>query len=239
MSWREDVELLPNLSPTEFNVALGSVALVIIDMQYVDAHRDYGLGEALKQSHPEVWDRYFGLVEEVVTPNCSTLLELFRNLGELVIHVTYGPELPDGSDLVPIRRRGIKPPGLHPVGSFVHKILPPLEPREGELVINKTSRSVFNSTAIETVLRNVGVETVIVVGVTTSSCVETTARDAADRGFQTVVVEDAVGELDEDSHNATLRQIAMRFGRVWTTEQVIAELRELAPSDASDSVLAR
>ena len=60
-------------------------------------------------------------------------------------------------------------------------------------------------------LRNLGLETLVVAGVSTSSCVETTARDAADRGFQVVIVEDATAELDEPSHEATLKQWAVRW----------------------------
>ena len=63
-------------------------------------------------------------------------------------------------------------------------------------------------------LLNLGVDGLLVAGVSTSSCVETTARDAADRGFKVVIVEDATAEIDEPSHDATLRQFAVRWGRV-------------------------
>jgi biuret amidohydrolase len=91
-----------------------------------------------------------------------------------------------------------------------------VQPVEGELVINKTTRGAFNSTAIERVLRNMEIESVVVAGVTASSCVETTARDAADRGFYTVIVEDATSELDQASFETIMRQFAHRWGRVWT-----------------------
>jgi nicotinamidase-related amidase len=236
MSWREDAETLPNLGPAEFVVTLGSVALVIIDMQYFDAHRDYGLGADLKESHPEVWEYYAGRLEEFATPNSVRLLEAFREAGQLVVHVTYGPQLADGSDIgLALRNRPAVKGKVYPVGSFEHKFLPGLEPREGELVVNKTTRSAFNSTGIEALLRNVGIETLVVVGVCTSSCVENTVRDAADLGFQVVVVDDATAELDEESHNATLRQVAIRLGRVWMTHDVIEELGRLQ----STSTLAR
>ena len=69
-----------------------------------------------------------------------------------------------------------------------------------------------------------GNEGLVVAGVSTSSCVETTARDAADRGWKVVIVEDATAELDEPSHDATLRQFAVRFGRVWTVEETLSVL---------------
>jgi nicotinamidase-related amidase len=228
MGWREEAAALPNFSPSEFELQRDTTCLLVIDMQYVDAHREYGLGKSLKESHPAAWNYYFTRVEDVVVPGCRRLLDAFRAAGLRIVHVTIGPELPDGADMVALRRPANAPglePMLHGRGTFEHRILEELEPRPGELVINKTSRGAFNSTAIERLLLNLGLEALIVVGVSTSSCVETTARDAADRGFRVVVVEDATAEIDEPSHEATLRQFAVRFGRVWTVEETLSALR--------------
>ena len=227
MSWRDDLAALPDFSPRHFDLRPGTTGLVLIDMQYVDAHREYGLGKSLQESHPAVWDYYFTRVEDVVVPGCMRLLEAFRNAGMRVVHVTIGPELPDGADMVALRRPAAAPglePMLHERGTFEHRILEELEPRPGEIVLNKTSRGAFNSTAIERLLLNLGLEGLVVAGVSTSSCVETTARDAADRGWKVVIVEDATAELDQPSHEATLRQFAMRFGRVWTIEETLTLL---------------
>jgi nicotinamidase-related amidase len=227
MSWREDVAALPQLSPVEFELDPRRTGLLVVDMQYVDAHRDHGLGKSLKQSHPEVWSYYFDRVETLVVPNVARLLAAFRAGGLRVVHLTLGPVLPDGADMVALRRDD-RPEAMdalfHHQGTFEHRILEELSPLDGELVINKTSRSAFNSTAIERVLRNLGLDALVVCGVTTSSCVDTTARDAADRGFKTVIVEDAAAELDEPSHDAALRQFAVRWGRVWTTSETLAML---------------
>jgi nicotinamidase-related amidase len=231
MTWRQEAEGLPNFAPGRFEVDAQTTALLLIDMQYLDAHPDYGLGAHLKRDFPEIWRYYFDRLRDVVIPNCQELLNLFRTADMRVIHVTIGPVLEDGMDMLPLRRPTAAPglqPMLHYAGTFEHGIIPPLAPVSGELVINKTSRSAFNSTSIERVLGNLGVRTLVVGGVTTSSCVDTTARDAADRGFQTVVVEDATAELDRPSHEAALRQFAVRWGRVWTTA-------ETANAFASDS----
>jgi nicotinamidase-related amidase len=236
MDWRDEVERLPRLAPTEFEIEPGKTGLVIVDMQYVDAHREYGLGKSLKESHPEVWEYYFDRVESLVIPNIKRCLETFRQLRLQVIYLTIGAVLPDGGDMVPLRRPQGSP-GLSPLfyhaGTFEHGILEELAPVEGELVINKTSRSAFNSTAIERTVRNLGLDALFFVGVTTSSCVDTSARDAADRGFKTVIVEDATAELDEPSHEAALRQFAVRWGRVWTTDETTELLDGLAQADAS------
>jgi biuret amidohydrolase len=236
MSWREDVARLPSLAPVEFSLDRDHTALLIVDMQYVDAHRDHGLGESLRRTHPEVWAYYFAQVEDFVVPNVKRLLEAFRRAQMRVIHLTLGPVLEDGGDMLAVRRGNVTD-GIrsmfHHQGTFTAGILEELAPRDGELVINKTSRSAFNSTAIERVLRNLGIESLVVVGVTTSSCVDTTARDAADRGFLVALVEDAMAELDEPSHDAALRQFAVRWGRVWTTDETLSFLTELTHDAAA------
>ncbi|WP_100812297.1 cysteine hydrolase family protein [Microbacterium sp. BR1] len=231
MTWREDVEALPRLAPEQFDLSIDDTALVIIDMQYVDASRDHGWGPSLRQTHPDNWSYYFDRVEGVVVPRIRTLLGAFRNAGARVIHVTLGPVLPDGSDLIPDRKNmsGAIAALTNHVGTAAHRILDAVAPIPGELVINKTSRGAFNSTAIDQMLRNMGCRGVIFVGVTTSSCVETTARDAADRGYRTVIVEDATAEIDQASHDATLRQFAVRWGRVWTVDETLEQLRLTAP----------
>lgn len=234
MGWREEAAELPDLSPTAFELTPAGTALVIVDMQYVDAHRDHGLGEALRLSHPDVWDYYFSRIEQLVLPNCAQLLEAFRTYGMRVIHLTLGPVLADGADLPELRRpdtaEGMAPL-LHHSGTFTAGILPELMPIDGEPVVNKTSRSAFNSTAIDQLLRNLGVTGLIVAGVSTSSCVETTARDAADRGYRVAIVEEATAELDEPSHDATLRQFAVRWGRVWTMAETMTELKRMNDAD--------
>jgi biuret amidohydrolase len=220
--WRKEADALPNFSLARFEVDVENTALILVDLQYLDAHPDYGLGAHLKRDFPDIWEYYFTRLREIVIPNCVGLLDQFRAASMRVVHLTIGPQLADGMDMVPLRRPTTAPglqPLLHHVGTFEHGIIPEVTPVAGELVINKTSRSAFNSTAIEIVLRNLGVSTLVVAGVTTSSCVDTTARDAADRGFQAVIVEDAVAELDQPSHEAALRQFAVRWGRVWTTAE--------------------
>jgi nicotinamidase-related amidase len=94
------------------------------------------------------------------------------------------------------------------------------------LVINKTSSSALNSTMLDQTLRNMGVEALIVSGVTTDVCVETTARDAADRGFQVIIVEDACTAFSADLHRAALQAFSLAFGRVRKTGEVIQLLSE-------------
>jgi nicotinamidase-related amidase len=193
----------------------------------MDAHPEHGLGPALRHSHPDVWAYYYGRIDSLVLPNVQRLLVAFRDAGSRVIHLTLGPVLADGSDMVPLRRPALAP-GLAPafahLGTLAHSILQEVTPADGELVLNKTTRGAFASTALDQVLRNMGVEALVVAGLSTSSCVEQTAREAADRGYGVILVEDATAELDEQSHEATLCQFAVRWGQVWTCDEALTAL---------------
>jgi biuret amidohydrolase len=92
-----------------------------------------------------------------------------------------------------------------------------IEPLPGETVVNKTTLSAFTSSNLELVLRQLGVTSLIFTGVSTNCCVETTARDAADRGFACVIVDEAAADYDADSHEAALRAFHFNFGRVART----------------------
>jgi nicotinamidase-related amidase len=111
------------------------------------------------------------------------------------------------------------------VGSRDHEILDELKPVPGEHVLRKTTVGAFASTAIDSLMRSLGVDQLYMVGVSTNMCVETTAREAADRGYQVTLVEDACATTFEDLHHVTLRNFQRLFGRVAATDQVLAELQ--------------
>ena len=91
-------------------------------------------------------------------------------------------------------------------------------------MIDKNTSSAFNSTGIDSLLRNMGVETLVLAGMATDMCVETTARDAADRGFNVIVAEDATATFFEHHHRAALSGFARVFGQVWESSDVLAAL---------------
>lgn len=207
-----------------FTLDPATTALLIIDMQYASGYRDTGLGCMLREKGLEATGRYrFDRIEQVVIPNIKKLLNYFRQHSLRVIYVTLGSRLPDYSD-VPEHLRKMIQDLNNSEGNREHEILDELRPRLGELVINKVTQSAFNSSNIETVLRNMGIQNLVLTGISTSQCVETTARDASDRGFRCVLVEDCCAEDEEDQHNATLRQFARLFGRVARSDHVLTEL---------------
>jgi nicotinamidase-related amidase len=148
-----------------------------------------------------------------------------------VIFTRHGALLPDGSDMIERRRRRDKDaleesnrPAVWTKGDFEHEIIAELKPQRGELIIDKNSSSPFNGTGIDQLLRNLGINTLVVTGMATDMCVETTSRDAADRGYKVIAVEDAVATFVEQHHYAALSSIARVFTKVWKTADVLHAL---------------
>ena len=96
--------------------------------------------------------------------------------------------------------------------------------KPGEPVLNKTTMSAFHSSGFERLLRAWGVELLLFTGISTNSCVQGTARDAADRGFSCVLVEDACGAASQALHDAACTNFARLLGRVASTTEVLREL---------------
>jgi nicotinamidase-related amidase len=171
-----------------------------------------------------VADYRFARIESTVLPSIVRLRAHFHRLGQPVVHVTLGAAHSDASDAPRHMRKLLASCNNH-VGSRDHEILDELKPVPGEHVLRKTTVGAFASTAIDSLLRSLGVDQLYMVGVSTNMCVETTAREAADRGYQVTLVEDACATTFEDLHQVTLRNFQRLFGRVAATDQVLAELQ--------------
>ncbi len=207
-----------------FRLDAARVALVVVDMQYASASREAGLGRLLAErgqaaSGVERYDR----IETVVVPTIRRLLDFFRARGVRVAYLTVGSERPDYGDVAPHLRAFAEATG-NTRGRREHEILDALAPRAGEPVVNKTTMSAFNSTGFEGLLRAWGVEQLVLAGVSTNSCVEGTGRDAADRGFQVLLVEDGCGAATRALHDAACANFARLLGRVASAATVMAEL---------------
>ena len=213
--------------PYEFEFDPASTALVIIDMQ-----RDFvepgGFGEALGNDVAQL---------QAVIPPLRRVLDAARRLGMLVIHTREG-HAPDLSCCPPsklARGRGAVRIGDHgPMGRILvrgehgHEIVPELAPVEGEIVIDKPGKGAFFATNLEHVLRNRGIRSLIVCGVTTEVCVHTTVREANDRGFECVVLSDCVGSYFPEFQKAALAMIKAQggiFGWVSDSDRALAALR--------------
>lgn len=229
-TWQEAIAGYPRLT-SSVDMRPETTALVITDIQNRAVNLEFGLGAILRLRHPEA-HRYFSeRLQNVIIPNNARLLSFFRENGLRVIFLTVGPELPDGSDWVsPIKlgyrsyqsSTGIR--GLYPRGTPEHRVIDALSPRSDELVLNKTTSGAFNSTGFEVALRTLGVDTIVITGVSTCACVETTARAASDRGIKCVIVEDCSAAFDAEMHNATMRSFYLYYGDVRSTQEVLGEI---------------
>jgi nicotinamidase-related amidase len=197
--------------PYEFTLDTGATALLVIDMQ-----RDFlepgGFGELLGNDV----SRLARLVEPL-----ERVLAAARSAGLLIVHTREGhrPDLADCPPSKLARGRlevGIGSPGpkgrVLVRGEVGHDIIDELAPIDGELVIDKPGKGSFYATDLELVLRNTGVTSLIVTGVTTEVCVHTTVREANDRGFECLVLEDCVGSYFPEFHRVALEMITAQGG---------------------------
>lgn len=217
---------------TERPVDPARAALLIIDMQYATGSRSGALGRKLKAEGSNVGDYRFDRIETQVLPHTCQLRERFTALGRPVLHVTVGAAHPDARD-APVHMRKLFVEFANHLGSHEHEILEELRPRAGEHVLRKTTIGAFASTNIDSLLRALGCEQLYLCGISTNMCVETTAREAADRGYLVTLVEDACGTTHADLHAATMRNFQRLFGRVESTRASLDELPAPAMAGAA------
>ena len=216
--------LLPILPEPAIDPA--KTALVIIDMQYFDAHPDYGWGRRLaEQGVAHLAAPYFERLSTVI-PNIQRLQRACRAAGVEVIFVRIEMQKRDLRDASPsYRLRGF----ASPRGSKEAEILAEIAPRPDEVVISKTSSGAFNSTNIDQVLRNLGIEVLIVCGVNTNACVELTSRDAADRNYWVLLAEDACAAIGGEAvHRDAIARLDSGMIKVKTTAELGAQIEALA-----------
>jgi nicotinamidase-related amidase len=202
-----------------------NTALLVIDLQYLDAAEGFGVfADAEKSGVPsEAQEYYFKRLHHIVLPNVRRLQDTFRDLNLEVIHTRIQSLTRDGRDRSPGHKR-LK---LHAApGSKEAEFLPEVAPKRDELIINKTASGVFNATNLEYILRNMGITGLFVCGVYTNECVSTTVRDASDRGFYTTLINDGCATVTPELHNATIRTLKDRYCRVMTADQAVKETRQ-------------
>jgi nicotinamidase-related amidase len=203
-----------------------TTALVVVDMQNATGNRNMGLGKLLARQGKSAEASFrFDRIEKVLIPNIQRLLKTFRAAGARIIFVTYGANLEDCSDVArPIA--GIVKATNNIEGQPEHEIVAELAPQPGELVLNKTTMGAFRSTAIDTHLRAMGIDTVVVVGVSTNNCVAMTAMEARDLQYGVVVVSDATGTDSEEMQNASLTMLRRLWSTVMSSAEVIEQLNQ-------------
>jgi biuret amidohydrolase len=212
--------------PAPLSIDLRKSALVIIDMQ-----RDFlepgGFGAALGND--------VSRLQAAVAP-CKSVLGASRQAGILVIHTREGHRS-DLTDAPPHKVERGDPAtrigAAGPMGRILvrgepgHDIVPELYPVDGEPVIDKPGKGAFYQTDLELMLKNRGIDTLFVCGVTTEVCVNTTIREANDRGFRCIALSDCCASYFPEFHEAGLAMIKAQggiFGSVSGSKQLLSSL---------------
>jgi len=191
-------------------------ALLVVDMQL------YFVGEGQPSECPVARD---------IVPNINRLADATRRAGGTVIWIQTHSG-PDSKDFWSVYYERMtdegtdkRVEGMSPGGSGFD-IWPELDVHDEDPVVPKTRYSAFipSPSKLEAVLRERGIDTVLVTGVSTCTCCESTARDAMMLNFRTLMISDGNAAPDDDLHNATLNQFYLQFGDVQSTDQVVALL---------------
>ena len=198
-------------------------ALLFIDVQNFAAHRDGGEFKDLSaEAFEQQYGWFFAELEGRVIPNMQRIQAASREAGVEVMHTTIESLTLDGRD----RSLDYKITGFHvPKGSWDGKVIDELAPVGDEIVLPKGSSSVFVSTHIDYVLRNLGVRQLAISGLVTDQCVESAIRDACDLGYLVTQVTDACLTYSQERHDNSISAIK-GYCRQVTTEGLVAELTD-------------
>jgi len=208
---------MPEVIPTP-----GQTAFVVIDMQYGNVHPDYGVAKRAREAGQGHIMRHLFERLPMVTGNIQRLQTACRESKIEVIFVVIQSYTQDGRDLSPsYRTKGLR----CPPGSKEAQILEELKPIGDEIILPKLSTSAFTSSPIDQVLRYMGITKLLVAGINTNYCVETFIRDAYDRGYETVLVEDCCATVVEKYHQVTCEEMEDIFCKVRSTDQVIQAIQ--------------
>jgi ureidoacrylate peracid hydrolase len=198
-----------------------SVALLVVDMQNAFC-RDEGSSASIGFD--------ISMLQAAVEP-CVRLVAAARASGVPVIFTryVYRPDYADGGILVKYMNPALASTKALAAGSWDIEIIDALSPRDEEIVIDKNRPSAFIGTPIEHILSSLGMTQIVVCGVTTNACVESTVRDASQRDYEVFLAEDACGELERSRHEGAIAGMRFLFADIVTVDDVVSVWRNARP----------
>lgn len=209
--------------PTTRNIPLDPArsGLLFIDVQNFSVRREGGeFGHLPDAEISGKYAHYFDRIAKIALPNMQKLQTGFRAAGIEVMYTTIESLTVDGRD----RSLDYKITGFNVAkGSWDGKVIDEIAPVGDEIVFPKSSSSVFVSTHIDYVLRNLGISQIVLCGLLTDQCVESAVRDACDLNYLVTLVPDACATYSMERHDHSLKTIA-GYCRQVNTDDLLAEL---------------
>jgi ureidoacrylate peracid hydrolase len=203
---------------------IGRSALIIVDMQNDFVHPEGDFAHTAREI-PEAGIDMASLIGTVQP--VKRLADAFREARRPVVYVALILKQDYSDAQFPYWRLGLTPGGNRThcaEGTWGAQIINELRPQEGESLVVKKGFGGFSNTPLDTILRNLGVTTCVVSGVTTCVCVSTTVRGGVEHNYRMILVADAVADVHRDTHDAELKTMARVFADVKTTDEVVAML---------------
>lgn len=210
----------PSLS-REVPIDREHAALLLVDVQNYNARPDGGEYAGMDPVEKAArYGRFFEVMTQTALPNMQRLQAACRAAGIEVLYTVIEALTQDGRDV----SLDYKISNLFvPKGSWDAQVLEAVSPAADEIVLPKTSSSVFISTNIDYVLRNLGVRSLIIAGVLTDQCIDSAVRDACDLGYLVTVPTDACATLTMERHDSALRN-NRGYCRQVTTAALVREI---------------
>jgi len=199
----------------ELTLNPNTTAVLVIDMQNDNLHPDGAFAATGAADHA---------TSQNVVANVRAVLDAARATGAAVFHnrIVVHPGRDVGGTNAPIFRM-LGPESLK-VGSWGAAIVDGLDPQDDEIVLDRVRMSAFNGSALDVMLRNLGITDVVVVGVWTNMAVEHTTRDAADHGYRATIVTDATSSINAEWQHAALNFALQNIATITDTATVTAAL---------------
>lgn len=207
-------------------------ALIVIDMQPSCVSADVGLGRSLESTSPGYTNFLVERVQESVVPALRSLADAFHEAAQPIFYTSFASITGDGSDIRTSTIRYRNEQRLRRTGSsaviarseaitdIVNEL--PLDP--SDIVLTKTSMDTFLTTDIQLRLETANVQSVVVAGVYSDACVESTARTAAELGFRVFVAEDACAAWEPGFHDKSMSGLARYFAVVESSADLIVRI---------------